>query len=57
MSREGLPVARFDAEGTGLAPERSDQAARLRELEKLRADGLVTEAYARKRAEILEEDW
>jgi hypothetical protein len=56
-SPTGVPYTTVGFEG-GETPTRSDQASRLRELERLRADGLVTDVeYNRKRADILNEDW
>jgi hypothetical protein len=58
LSPRGVPVARFGFEASGPDAARSGQAARLRELEQLRADGLVSdEEYQKKRADILGEDW
>lgn len=55
-SSGGVPVARFGLEGSG--PARSDQGERLRELERLRAEGLIDDAeYRAKRADIMAEDW
>jgi hypothetical protein len=55
-SRDGVPHTVFGGEVK--APGQADQAARLRELEKLRADALVSdEEYQKKRADILNEDW
>jgi len=57
-SPSAVPTTRYGFEASGTDAPRSDQAERLRELEKFRADGLVTdEEYKQKRAEIMGEDW
>ena len=55
-SRAGVSHTEYTFEGGGAG--RADFADRLRDLEGLRADGLVTEdEYRRKRADIIGEDW
>lgn len=54
-SGRGVPHTRFEMQGQA---GQSDQAARLRDLEKLRQDGLISEAeYRAKRTDIMGEDW
>ena len=56
IGRGGVPHTEFSFRGGG--DGRADFAARLRELERLRADGLVGEdEYRRKRADILGDKW
>jgi len=59
-SRHGVPTEQFDFRAdTGPArPPAEDFPARLREVEKLRQDGLISEEeYRRKRAEVLNAPW
>jgi len=54
---DSLLEFRIDAEGAA-PPEQGDFAERLRKLEGLKRDGLITEAeYRQKRQAIMEEDW
>jgi hypothetical protein len=54
-SRDGVPHTELRVEGDGA---RTDFADRLRELEKLRDEGLITdEEYRQKRAQIMGADW
>ena len=54
-SRDGVPHTELSIEGGG---ERADFADRLRELERLRDEGLISdEEYRQKRAQIMGEEW
>ena len=58
-SDKGVPHTRFDFQAEiSEQPRGGDFDTRLRDLQKLRDEGLVTEEeYHRKRADILNEDW